>query len=1108
MEASQTPRPNPKARIYLTTSVWMRFHIESPAGSASQTCTWPETKSSTQLDRSCEDGVFAAKSGFGRPAANKNVVLTFFDADCPCYFVNLDTTLLKIRYSMEDGLPLGYLLHKNLIARLLRSAYDAFDQPSDGENKLLELRGRLLDWIANILRSPISDALKSWILRNIETQGQDPQRPPISSVNSLVIAYSLCSCCPTGTEEAQFLRRALTETISNEEGISPTMLRFIQRKEQYGIYVVKGGTLFELQALLGQRKVAVRDFEREVTQRAINFNSMYLDIISQFTGFTCIVYVQGLRHVEDALLKWLAEYTRHHPWRFIFFENVDASWNFSENRDRCNFAFAPENPSKVILDLADLESERVSSIRPSHMADYQHVLPADKIKDYRKLLDWAKTELTADFLNQPQRSEKVSDFRTPLGEILRGGEACVVLVVSPPGAGKTFFMDDMKAKEEGRRKVVQFDGSSDILVTHTIVELLNKDLGVHGEKVLLIIDEYHMLADAQKAQLFEWIEEKAAGLQVVLVANRIDSRDKERIQNYRSASLLEARLSRQVLNDKLEHTDIGIQNKEHLRLWFSTSRLVFGEESISLRLVDAIAKALQGPSTQHDLTEILLAKVPTISQLSAEQFVAAFLAKIQQSNYSGLPFAVLFNVAALDAEADSACSYHEFASRMPRSLYSAPPATRLLSWCAYMRSLYPQTRDLPDLATICAHEYVDQIGVPFLLREVGSGNPSRGRAFSWAGDYESIDDIIDALKRGHSVDWQDLHEKVWRKTTITEGEKVCLLLSNCRNPGACLEALKPENLALLLRTTVPSSAVMLAHATLHNDVHLNDEGAPYQEAFWIIVLNDPKVNSAATLAELTDRVPEERLARHPNSQAYFSGVGRGAQTSLLPKLLSCLQWARENSHDHRELSGGLDDKSRQELLRRTLVLATVCSGCDATLQGQLWCSGFAQLLVTPTAQTEAAWVAIGQGSLRGKVIPSAMPVDCLRGWLGLQEAMERSWPQEIKHLWAILRCKAPAEPVINELWESNRPLLLDPGSGTKISTDVVRGMIHNEGGDLNKDIQKAILTSGCKVPVEITDDDVSRVTGTALRQIGGAELPVDMDPRMRGVVENAISQRG
>jgi replication-associated recombination protein RarA len=55
--------------------------------------------------------------------------------------------------------------------------------------------------------------------------------------------------------------------------------------------------------------------------------------------------------------------------------------------------------------------------------------------------------------------------------------------------------------------VETFDASSDILVEHTIVEVLNKKISLHGDKTLLIIDEYHMLSDAQKDNLFSWMED-------------------------------------------------------------------------------------------------------------------------------------------------------------------------------------------------------------------------------------------------------------------------------------------------------------------------------------------------------------------------------------------------------------------------------------------------------------------------------------------------------------------------------------------------------------------------------------------------------------------------
>lgn len=52
-----------------------------------------------------------------------------------------------------------------------------------------------------------------------------------------------------------------------------------------------------------------------------------------------------------------------------------------------------------------------------------------------------------------------------------------------------------------------FDASSDILVEHTIVEVLNKKISQHGDKTLMIIDEYHMLSDGQKDKLFGWMQD-------------------------------------------------------------------------------------------------------------------------------------------------------------------------------------------------------------------------------------------------------------------------------------------------------------------------------------------------------------------------------------------------------------------------------------------------------------------------------------------------------------------------------------------------------------------------------------------------------------------------
>jgi len=79
-----------------------------------------------------------------------------------------------------------------------------------------------------------------------------------------------------------------------------------------------------------------------------------------------MVYVTGLDDIDDALLKWLAEYTKAHPWRFVYLENTQTSWNFSENRDRCVYDHAPPPVERGIRSEDDLKRTAVKQLRPTH----------------------------------------------------------------------------------------------------------------------------------------------------------------------------------------------------------------------------------------------------------------------------------------------------------------------------------------------------------------------------------------------------------------------------------------------------------------------------------------------------------------------------------------------------------------------------------------------------------------------------------------------------------------------------------------------------------------------------------------------------------------------
>lgn len=1110
-EAESGPKD---ATVLQGTQEWMQ---SAPSWNMKKGSRKNTRKTSYDVDSIIDQGdknnswLFTNTLGFGRPTRNRFAVRNFFDADSPLYFVSLETEKLHIDYNMADGLPLGFLLHRKLIFGLLVSALNS----PGGSDLACVLRCQLLAWISDILRSPLPDSLKSWILQKIESQGHNPQRPPPVVLVCLIIAYSLCSCCPAATAQSQFLRKVLMESLRSSVqgvGISPTVERLIQRKEGYGVYVVKNGTLLDLQHLFGTENVIVRDFQREITRESLSISSMYLDIVNCFSQCAFVVYIRGLRLLEDALLKWLAEYSRHHPWRFIFLENVDTTWNFSENRDRCNFSFDGENPTAGISSIDEINKAEAAFARACHKVDYTK-LPIFKhmCKSATQLLAAFRQHLPSRFLDELPLSITVQDFRQELDAILRRPDPCVAMIVSPPGAGKTFFMDSFRSRLEssGHIHVVQFDGSSDVLVRHTITELLDKAVPANGRQALLILDEYHMLVETQKSHLFNWIKSKASSIQVVLIANRIDAKDRERMNSCGSnACLIEARLSRRVLDEKLDSIGIDVIDRENLHLWYTCSRLVFGEESISLRLVDRVVQALRSHNPQKLLEEVLLNKVPTASRAAVQQFVMAFLAHVDGKVFAGGPFAVVFNVAALDSDSDSACSYHEFCNRMPDALLLTSPAVRLLCWSTYIlaakakeqtENVHNQLAKIPsdiNLSCLCDHQYIDQVGTPFLLCQPPHSTFS-GYAFSWSGNYESIDDIIDATKRGHSIDWLDVHEKTWKTKMVTDSHKVCILLSSCRNPGPCLEAFTSANLALLMRSSSPDNSVLLARHVLSHWSHNPSYVSLCGQAMWVLILNDASITHGAELVKLTD---DATLVQLCGPGAWCSEQERTVGHKTAPRLLAFLEWAQEHATDCRYINRSLGATDREQLLRQALVLATLCSGATLEQQSRLWSGIFAQLLELPTEESERKW----RCRAREPVICEALPVSCLRSWLASCDAFEREWPHEVKSLWSVLHGRAPAS-IINFLWETYSQLLCEASTG-KLSQAVLLGVVHNDGGELDKDLQRSILLSSCTIAAEISDRDLLCVTATALRLIDKTDLPADSDPRIVRMVEGELAR--
>jgi hypothetical protein len=146
---------------------------------------------------------------------------------------------------------------------------------------------------------------------SVSTNGQASENEIGGNLNLLVIAHCIAKALPSPNEAKSLFSSAFH--------IPPSFLRFTNRKNDiYGIHIVRGGTLKELQD--HGAVVEVCDLGYDALTRSKDNASMYLSIIKLFSKFIWLVYVIGLDTIDDALLKWLAEYTRAHPWRFVYLE--------------------------------------------------------------------------------------------------------------------------------------------------------------------------------------------------------------------------------------------------------------------------------------------------------------------------------------------------------------------------------------------------------------------------------------------------------------------------------------------------------------------------------------------------------------------------------------------------------------------------------------------------------------------------------------------------------------------------------------------------------------------------------------------------------------------
>jgi len=156
------------------------------------------------------------------------------------------------------------------------------------------------------------------------------------------------------------------------------------------------------------------------------------------------------------------QYTEKFPWRFIFFEGSDTSFNFSENRDRCNYSYylkqslnewqlggaghhiniynvryslqhkvASESAKReqASAQVGDTKSEPATR-RAKQGSQPMHIGESDNRDDEWEL---AFGTYFDDFNNWPKESKSSPDWEISFNKVYDQSEQCILFIVGPPG---------------------------------------------------------------------------------------------------------------------------------------------------------------------------------------------------------------------------------------------------------------------------------------------------------------------------------------------------------------------------------------------------------------------------------------------------------------------------------------------------------------------------------------------------------------------------------------------------------------------------------------------------------------------------------------------------
>jgi hypothetical protein len=174
------------------------------------------------------------------------------------------------------------------------------------------------------LISPLPQAIKDFFLEYLLVTSKTYVGPELQQ-HEMAVLYLLLRRAPSYFAE-------ILEPLVN---IVPSNLKRIQGRDTYQVFAVLSipSPYQPLVDWLGDR-VQHLDLRAHYEAGNIVDAIIYESINAFFTRGALVVYLRGLEMISDALLKLLSEMTKLHPWRVVYIEDCDLTWNLPENLER------------------------------------------------------------------------------------------------------------------------------------------------------------------------------------------------------------------------------------------------------------------------------------------------------------------------------------------------------------------------------------------------------------------------------------------------------------------------------------------------------------------------------------------------------------------------------------------------------------------------------------------------------------------------------------------------------------------------------------------------------------------------------------------------------